>query len=158
MEERFAPAVIHNADIPILAEVLAVMQEVRLAEEQKEWRRERLTNFSPHLTGMPGGGGIPKGMEEAFAAISELEEEAAKKCVEYARTLKRAQDILNGIENTTMRTFVTMKYVFDISDVEIRRELGIKRRGFERARKAVEEAPNMASVQWEDKYILAKDD
>ena len=157
MEEgRFQPVMIRNRDIPLLADVLPIMQDVRMTEEQREWQRDRLTNITPHLTGMPGGGGLPKGMEEAFAVLSELEEDHAKKCVEYGRKLKRAQDILNGIENHAMRTFVMMKYVFESPDTEIRKELNMTRRGFDRARKCVEDAPDMASVRWQDKYIVAK--
>ena len=157
MEEgRFQPVTIRNRDIPLLADVLSIMQDVRMTEEQREWQRDRLTNITPHLTGMPGGGGIPKGMEEAFAVLSELEEDHVKKCVEYGRKLKRAQDILNGIENHAMRTFVMMKYVFESPDTEIRKELNMTRRGFDRARKCVEDAPDMASVRWQDKYIVAK--
>ena len=157
MEEgRFQPVTIRNRDIPLLADVLPIMQDVRMTEEQRAWQRDRLTNITPHLTGMPGGGGLPKGMEEAFAILSELEEDHAKKCVEYGRKLKKAQDILNGIENHTMRTFVMMKYVFESPDTEIRRELNMTRRGFDRARKCVEDAPDMASVRWQDKYIVAK--
>ena len=63
MEEgRFQPVVIRNRDIPVLADVLAIMQDVRMTEEQKAWQRDRLTNITPHLTGMPGGGGLPKGL------------------------------------------------------------------------------------------------
>ena len=157
MEEgRFQPVTIRNRDIPLLADVLPIMQDVRMTEEQREWQRDRLTNITPHLTGMPGGGGLPKGMEEAFAVLSELEEDHAKKCVEYGRKLKKAQDILNGIENHAMRTFVMMKYVFESPDTEIRKELNMTRRGFDRARKCVEDAPDMASVRWQDKYIVAK--
>ncbi len=157
MEEgRFQPVTIRNRDIPILSDVLCIMQEVRMAEERSAWQRDRLENITPHLTGMPGGGGLPKGMDEAFAAISELEETQAQECVKYAKTLKKAQEILNGIANQTMRTFVKMKYVFETPDTEIRKELNMTRRGFDRARKCVEDAPNMAAVRWQDKYIVAK--
>ena len=157
MEEgRFQPVVIRNRDIPVLADVLPIMQDVRMTEIQKAWQRDRLTNITPHLTGMPGGGGLPKGLEEAFAILSELEEDHAKRCVEYGKALKKAQDILNSIQNRTMRTFVMMKYLFETPDAEIRRELNMTRRGFDRARKCVEDAPDMASVRWQDKYIVAK--
>ena len=155
-EGRFQPVTIRNRDIPLLANVLCVMQEIRMVEERRQWQHDRLTNITPHLTGMPGGGGLPKGLEEAFAAISELEEDQAKECVKYAETLKKAQAILNGITNQAMRTFVKMKYVFEIPDTEIRKELNMTRRGFDRARKCVEDAPNMAAVRWQDKYIVAK--
>lgn len=156
MEERFQPVTIRNRDIPLLANILCVMQDVCMVEKQREWQRERLTNITPHITGMPGGGGLPKGLEEAFAAISELEESQAQECLKYARSLKKAQEILNGIGSESMRTFVKMKYVFSIADTDIRRELNMTRRGFEQARKCVEEAPDMASVKWQEKYVVAK--
>lgn len=154
-EKEFRPVVIRNRDIPLLADVLCIMQDVRMMEMQKEWQHDRLLNITPHLTGMPSGGGLPKGMEEAFAAISEMEEKHAKKCLEYTGLLERAQDILNRIQSQTMRTFVMMKYVFDSPDTEIRKELNMTRRGFDRARKCVEEAPDMAGVRWQEKYIVA---
>ena len=153
--ERFQPVAIRNRDIPLLAEVLCIMQDVCMVEKMREWQRERLTNITPHLTGMPGGGGLPKGYEEAFALLSELDEDHAKKCREYGEKLRKAQDIINGITNTTMRTFVMMKYMFETPDTEIRKELNMTRRGFDRARKCVEEAPNMAAVKWQDRYIIA---
>ena len=157
MEEgRFQPATIRNRDIPLLASVLCVMQDVCMVEQQRQWQRDRLTNITTRLTGMPGGGGLPKGMEEAFAAISELEENQAKECLKYAEAMKKAQEIINGIESESMRTSVKMKYVFDIADTDIRRELNMTRRGFDRAKKCVEDAPNMASVRWQEKYIVAK--
>lgn len=157
MEEvRFHPVTIRNRDIPLLASVIRLMQDVRMTEQMRQWQRERLTNISPHLTGMPGGGGLPKGLEDAFAAISELEAEQARRCLEYAERMKKAERIINGIASEDMRTFVKMKYVFDIPDAEIRRELNMTRRGFDMARKCVEDAPDMAAVRWQEKYIVAK--
>jgi len=155
-KEKFHPVTIRNRDIPLLASVLSVMQDVCMVEQQRQWQRDRLTNITPRLTGMPGGGGLPKGLEEAFAAISELEENQANECIKYAEVMKKAQEILNGIESENMRTFVKMKYVFDTPDTDIRRELNMTRRGFDRARKCVEDAPNMASVKWQEKYVVAK--
>ena len=155
-EGRFQPTVIHNKDIPLLAEVLCIMQDLRMTEQQREWQHDRLTNITPHLTGMPGGGGLPKGLDEAFAVISELEEKQAAKCREYADQLQKAQKILNSIASRSLRTFVMMKYMFETPDTEIRRELNMTRRGFDQARKCVEDAPNMASVRWQEKYVVAK--
>ena len=112
--------------------------------------------ISQHLSGMPGGGGSPKGLDEAFARLAEIDDEHAKRCRIYVRQLKKAQRILNDIDNLTMRTFVLMKYVFSASDQDIRKELNMTRRGFERARKCVESAPNMAAVKWHDQYIIEK--
>ena len=155
-EGQFQPTVVRNKDIPLLADVLCIMQDISMNERQQQWQRERMTNITPHLTGMPGGGGLPKGYEEAFAALSELEENQKKNCREYTRLLGEAQKIINRIKSRSMRTFVLMKYVFGISDIDIRRELNMTRRWFDKARKCIEDAPNMASVRWDEKYVVAK--
>ena len=110
-----------------------------------------------HLTGMPGGGGATHGLEDVFSRLAEVEEEHKEGCRQYYRQLKAAEEILNGIGSDSMRTFVKMKYVFDIPDTEIRERLNMTRRGFEKARQAVEDAPDMAAVRWREKYILAPD-
>ena len=51
-----------------------------------------------------------------------------------------------------------MRYVMQISDAEIRRELNMSRRGFERAKKCVETAPSMAAVKWQERYIVRGED
>lgn len=56
-----------------------------------------------------------------------------------------------------MRTFVLMRYAWDIPDTEIRAEMNLTRRGFDRARRAVETAEDMAHVKWVDRYILESD-
>ena len=81
----------------------------------------------------------------------------AGECREYACRLRAAQRILNGIESLTMRAFVMMKYVMGLRDGEIRQQLNMTRRGFERARQSVEDAPDMASVKWRERYIVSED-
>ena len=152
-DETREPVEVQNKDIPLLSEVLCIMQDIRQLEQRREWQQDRMINITQHLTGMPGGGS-PKGFEEAFAILSEIESEHEKRVKDYARQLRKAQKILNGIESRTMRTFVTMKYVMDVSDTEIRKELNLTRRGFDRARRCVETAPCMAAVKWQERYIL----
>lgn len=156
VEKEIKPVVIHNKDIPLLADVLPIMQEICQIERRRDWQRDRMLNITQHLTGMPGGGRTPKGLDEAFALLSELDEEHEKRCKEYVRQLRTAQKILNAIESRSMRTFVIMKYVMDVSDSEIRQELNMTRTGFNRARRCVESAERMADVVWRERYILAK--
>ena len=155
-QREFSPTVIRNRDIPLLAEILYIMQEIRLIEEQRDWQHDRLTHITQHLTGMPGGGGQVHGYEDAFAKLSELDEQHEDQCKAYAAELKTAQGILNGIRSRAMRVFVLMKYVFDVTDTEIREELNMTRRGFEKAKRAVEDAPDMKHVKWQDKYVVLK--
>lgn len=47
-----------NRDIPLLADVLPIMQAVCHIERQRDWQKDRMANITQHLTGMPGGGGV----------------------------------------------------------------------------------------------------
>ena len=73
---------------------------------------------------------------------------------QYLHELHAAERILNGIESRAMRAFVAMRYCMNMSDAEIRRDLNMSEYGIARAKKAVEEAENMASVVWRERYIL----
>ena len=148
-------AVIRNRDIPVLCDVLPVMQLVCATEKRLDWQHDRMTAMSQHISGMPGGGTLPQGLDEAFAKLYEAGEDHEKELLQYNKELRAAERILNGIESRTMRAFVVMKYVWDVADAEIRRELNMTEWGFNRARKAIEEAENMGAVVWRERYIVA---
>lgn len=148
---------VRNRDILLLSEVVGIMQAVRRIEELRGWQRDRMVNITQHFSGMPGGsGGVPKGFDEAFARLAELDEQHEQKCMEYVKQLKAAQRILNSIPSPTMRVFVTLKYVMNMPDREIREQLNMTRWGYDQARRCVEEAEDMASVVWRERYILSK--
>ena len=149
------PRAIRNRDIPLLSRVYYIMQAVCQTERLRQWQKERMFSITATLTGMPGAsGGVPKGYDSAFAALSELDEAHETKIMEYSRELKRAERILNGISSITMRTFVMMRYVMDMSNNDIMRELNMSRRGFERACKCIEDAQDMGHVVWRERYYL----
>ena len=145
---------IRNRDIPLLADVLPTMQLVNQTERRLDWQHARMLSISQHISGMPGGGSLPKGLEDAFALLEEAGEAHESQLRQYLNELRAAERVLNGIESRTMRTFVVMKYVMDVPDAEIRRELNISERRFERARKSIEEAESMAAGVWREKYIV----
>lgn len=148
------PAIrIKNRDIPKLQKVVSLMQDIRLLEERRVWLRDRMTNISLHLSGMPGSG-QPRGLDAAYAALSELESEHQELVKSYVRELKAAERLINGISNPCMRTFVTMMYLENLSPKEVRSELNLTEWGFKRARETVEQAHDMESVKWRDRYIL----
>lgn len=80
--------------------------------------------------------------------MSDLEDRHKEAALRYVRELKRVEAVLNGIENLTMRTFVMLMYVEQLPLTEVRHRLNMSRRHFDAARKAVEEADTMASVNW----------
>ncbi len=155
-EKEQRPIKVRNRDIPLLSEILYIMQDVCQIERRRDWQHDRMYNITQHLTGMPGRKGGASGLDEAFALLSEIDEEHEARCKEYVRQLRKAQKILNGIESRTMRTFVMMKYIMDVPDVKIRQELNMTWRGFNRALRAVEDAPSMAAVKWHERYIVSQ--
>ncbi len=150
------PVIVKNEDIITLANVLSIMQEVKGIERRREWQNERMYSIkAQRITGMPGGGGgTPSGLEASFSLLSELDAEHEQSCRSYVRELRKAERILNGITSISMRTFVMMKYVMDIPDSQIQKELGMTRRKFERAKRCIEDAETMSMVKWQERYIL----
>lgn len=153
-EKKSAPITVRNRDIPALSEVLGVMQTISKLEARREWQRERLYHITQKLTGMPGGGGNPKGLDDAVSMLDEIDREHGRECVEYVHQLRRAQRILNGIESPSMRTFVLMKYIMGCGAKEIRQELNMTEWGYRRACRCVEDAENMGTVKWQERFIL----
>lgn len=154
MKDRNGPTLIRNRDIMLLARVLYTMQDVRAAERKRLWQQDRLWNITQKITGMPGGHGAPGGLEQQFGEIAEMEARYRDACAAYIRELKAAEEILNRIESRSLRTFVTLKYMLGLPNQEIMNQLNMGRRAFERACRSIEQAQDMAHVQWEEPYIL----
>lgn len=150
------PIKIINKDIPILARVLTAMRDVTNIEEMRDWQRERMYSITQHLSGMPGGGSLPKGLDDTFAKISELNDEQRQKCKRYMEELRKAEAILNTIPSAAMRTFVTMKYVLNIPNVQIMRELNLTEWRFNQAKQCIEQARDMEHVGWKEPYELVE--
>ena len=153
--DRYRPIVVRNRDIPLLQDVLPAMQAICQTEKLQTMQRQRMQRLTASLTGMPGSG-TAQGLDAAMAALDELSREQGEACREYARILRRAQHILNGIQSRQLRAFVMMKYVMSLPDAAVRKELGMTRRGMESAKHAAQDAPDMASVEWRDRYAPEK--
>ncbi len=150
------PRIIRNKDIPLLARVLYIMQDVCSLEKRREWQKERMFNCTQRFNGMPNGKGVPRGIDAALAAIDELNEEHKEQVLSYVRELKAAEKIINSISSRTMRTFVTMLYVDNLPPEQVRKELNLTEWGFRMARDSIEQAKDMESVVWREKYIIKK--
>lgn len=142
---------VKNKDITVLKGIMYTMQKVRQLEERAAWEKDRMNNITSHLSFTPRGGGIPSGLDRAFAALSDLEEAHKDEVVRYTKALKRAESIINGIENEQMRTMVFMLYVEQLPLTEVRERLNMSRRLFDAARKAIETANDMESVVWRER-------
>ena len=52
-----------------------------------------------------------------------------------------------------MRSFVILKYMRNMPDIKIRKELNMTRRALEQAKECVENATCMAAVEWKERYV-----
>ena len=150
---------VNNADIIALQRVFYVMQDVCTTEERRQWEEDRMFAITQRLARMDGGGrggGVPRGIDAGFAAIEEAETKHGARLMEYKRELEHAEEILCGISNPNMRTFVILLYVHQLPGEEVRKRLNMTDYGFKRARKLIEQAQDMASAEWNDKYVLTK--
>ena len=134
-----------------MVEVLSTMQEIRRLEERKQWVGDRLINVTQHLSWTAGGGG-KHDFGDGYADLQEVEAEIDAKLSEYRQRLAKAEAVLNGIADLNMRTFVAMLYVEKFTSKRVMTELNMSRRTFDNARRAIENAPDMARAQWRGNF------
>ena len=149
---------VRNQDIPLLTQIFYILKEAESVERRGEWTYERLFNITRRMTGMPIGGGNAPGMDGTLAEVEELNRIYGDRLQECVKALKDAERILNGIESQTMRTFVQMYYIGDISKAEIMRELNMTEWKFNKARENIENAENMKKVVWKEKFCILENE
>lgn len=145
---------IKNRDILRLSNVLYAMQDVVSLEQRRAWQHDRMFSLTQNLSGMPGGKGKASGFDSLYAAVAKLDEEQRLQIAAYMQELYKAEQIINGIQSRTMRTFVLMMYVDCLPPETVREELNMTEWGFRKARESVENASDMQQVAWQEKYIL----
>ena len=149
---------VRNQDIPLLTQIFYILKEAESVERRGEWTYERLFNITRRMTGMPIGGGNAPGMDGTLAEVEELNRIYGDRLQECVKALKDAERILNGIESQTMRTFVQMYYIDDISKAEIMRELNMTEWKFNKARENIENAESMKKVVWKEKFCILENE
>lgn len=146
--------VVQNADIIVLQRIFYAMQDVCLSEDRCQWEEDRLFHITQHLSHTTGGG-AKKGLDDGIVSRMEAKEKYREQLQQYQAELKAAEDILSGIKNPNMRTFVVLLYVLMLPGEEVRKRLNMTEYGFKKARKSIEEAKNMLAAEWTDRYVLA---
>ena len=113
----------NNKDIPLLSRIFYIMQDIRSLQHRSDFHDEQLYSTTKRLTGMPGGGGMPHGFDSIIGELEEVNHEYGEKIAEYVEELKKAEKILNGIEEPKMQIFVRALYVDQLAQTEVMREL-----------------------------------
>lgn len=150
-EQRLARDV-RNGDIPAMSKVRYYMAQIESLEERTSWQRLRLKRTTQQFSTAPGGGGSKRGMDEGIAQIAELESKHEMLLKAYSRQVKKAEAALCHIESEQLRAMVRLLYMDGLPDSMVQGHLKMSRHTFEKARRAVEEAPSMAEVKWKDRY------
>lgn len=135
-----------NLDIPKLTRVRYVMHDSEELEKQIAWQRERLYNISQRYSGMPHGG-APKGMDDIFGEIEELEAEQRAKLREYTQVYREADRIISSIHDDELRLFATLAYIKQLPGATIRRIMHINEKKLRYMRECIEMAKCMALVK-----------
>lgn len=143
--------VVKNRDVILMCRIFEIMQDIISLENRSDWQYERLFSITRRLNGMPGGGGLPQGMEGTIADVQELNERYGERLKNYVRALKEAEKILNAMPES-MQTFVRMYYIDGLSRAEVMRDLNMTKWAFDHARESIENAECMAKVRWREKF------
>ena len=146
--------IVRNKDIPLLSRVMWIMQDIAMNEKKRGFQNDLKYNITQHLSFTPGAKGNVNGIDAIISELSELDSKNEALTREYMDDLRTAERILNSITSYTMRVFVNMRYVFNMPKKTIKRELCLSKWGFERAVRMIEDAPDMASVKWQERYVL----
>lgn len=154
MKNKRKLRIIKNQDIPLLSRVLYTMQNVCSIEKRIEWQKDRMVNIEQRITGMPRGKGLPVGFDAIFEAIDGINEEYMDRLNVYVDELKEAERILNSIKDERMKTFVVMVYVNGVPQEKVREALNMTTWGYRMALERIEQAKNMESVKWDEKFEL----
>lgn len=145
--------VVQNADIIVLQRIFYAMQDVCATEDRCQWEDDRLFHITQHLSHTPGGG-EKKGLVDSIISRAEAKDNYRRQLQQYQAELNAAEEILTGIKNPNMRTFVVLLYVLMLPGEEVRKCLNMTEYGFKRARKSIEDAESMQTAEWVDKYVL----
>ncbi len=140
-----------NQDVKLMENIFDILNETVSVERRSEWTHERLFSITRRLTGMPIGGGNSPGMDGLMAEVEELSEIYGEKLKKCLSELRKAERILNGIENQRFRTFVQMFYIDRIPKAEIMRDMNMSEYVFGKCRERIEQAESMKKVDWPEK-------
>lgn len=156
MSEQRQARMVKNKDIPLIQQIPALKQMIISLEQRRQWEESRTQKVTQSFSAVPSGGGTRRTMDDTIAAIEEISENHALQLKQYERQLRKAERIINEIRNVNMRAFVTMLYLDGVPDGAVQAVLKMSRWGFENARRCIEDAEDMASAKWTDRYCCGE--
>jgi hypothetical protein len=140
-----------NRDAELMEGIFDLMNETVSVEKRSEWTYERMFSITRKMTGMPGGGGNAPGMDGMLAEVEELNGFYGEKLKRCLAMLRKAERVLNGIENQRMRTFVQMVYIDRAAKGKVMKDMEMSEYMFEKCVERIEVAESMRKVKWPER-------
>lgn len=145
---------IRNVDALALTQVRIMKQELKITELKRAELRALHRRAVRACEGDVSAADAISDVDAVHKKLAENEALYARRIEACAKAIRDAEETLARIENPGMRLFVTLLYERGETHKYVMAKLGLSRRSFEKLRKTVEDAPDMASVVWADKWVL----
>lgn len=90
MAEARRIRVVENENLKALMKVRYLQADIESLELRELWERERMNRMTQQITACVGGSGGKGGMDEAFAAMADIEQRHRLLVKSYTRQIARA--------------------------------------------------------------------
>ena len=132
MAEARRIRVVENENLKALMKVRYLQADIESLELRERWERERMNRMTQQITACVGGSGGKGGMDEAFAAMADIEQRHRLLVKSYTR------QIVGEIRDPEKRSLARLIYLDGVADIRARERLGLSRGEFERLRRELE--------------------
>lgn len=87
------------------------VNDIKIASEELQTWREIATRISPQYSGMPHGSDGSDKLQTAVLEITELSESIEHHIREAKKLRAQVQQIIDGVEDNTLHTLLTYRYI-----------------------------------------------
>lgn len=88
-----------------------VVNDIKIASEELQTWREIATRISPQYSGMPHGSDGSDKLQTAVLEIAELSESIEQHIREAKKLRAQVQQVIDGVEDNTLHTLLTYRYI-----------------------------------------------
>lgn len=87
------------------------VNDIKIASEELQTWREIATRISPQYSGMPHGSDGSDKLQTVVLEIAELSESIEQHIREAKKLRAQVQQVINGVEDNTLHTLLTYRYI-----------------------------------------------
>lgn len=94
-----------------LSKYRKAVNDIKIASEELQTWREIATRISPQYSGMPHGSDGSDKLQTAVLEIAELSESIEQHIREAKKLRAQVQQVIDGVEDNTLHTLLTYRYI-----------------------------------------------